>query len=143
MATTYDVRVWAVKPYERAGGRKTYGVRWVVGGHECSRTFATFPLADGFRSALMTAARQGHPFDVATGLPPSLTEHSAGVTWHEHVLSFVDMKWQRAAPRSRQSIADALASVPAPPQRRPARDRRPGRRREVGRAQFPTPDRPQ
>lgn len=113
MATTYDVRVWAVKPYERAGGRKTYGVRWVVGGHECSRTFATFPLADGFRSALMTAARQGHPFDVATGLPPSLTEHSAGVTWHEHVLSFVDMKWQRAAPRSRQSIADALASVTA------------------------------
>jgi integrase len=113
MAMTYDVRVWAVKTYERAGGRRTYGVRWIAGGEAHSRTFTTRALADGFRSELMTAARQGHPFDLTTGLPPSLTEHSAAVTWYEHVLSFVDMKWQRAAPRSRQSTADALASVTA------------------------------
>jgi integrase len=113
MPTTYDVRVWSVKTYERAGGRRTYGVRWVAGGDAHSRTFTTRALADGFRSELMTAARQGHPFDLVTGLPLSLTECSAGVTWYEHVLSFVDVKWQRAAPRSRQSTADALASVTA------------------------------
>jgi integrase len=69
-------------------------------------------LADSYRSKLLTEARQGHPFDLETGLPPSLMPRSE-TTWYDHMLSYVDSKWPRAAPKSRQSIADALASVSA------------------------------
>ena len=106
--------MWAVKTYERAGGRRTYGVRWVAGGESHHRTFTTRALADGFRSELITAARQGHPFDVETGLPPALADAIRRRSPGTRTLSaFVDAKWHRAAPRSRQSTADALASVTA------------------------------
>jgi hypothetical protein len=35
----------------------------------------------------------------------------ATVTWYEHAMAFVDMKWARASPRHRKSIAEALATV--------------------------------
>lgn len=51
--------------------RKPFMVRWTVNGREKSESFMSFGLADSRRSKLMTAARDGEPFDEHTGLPAS------------------------------------------------------------------------
>jgi integrase len=109
MPDTFDVRVWGIRTYQRTNSR-TYGVRWLTAGEEHHETFTTYPLADGFRSKLVIATRQGESFDIETGLPASLARQT-DLTWYAHTLSYVDTKWPRAAPKSRQSIADALAAV--------------------------------
>jgi integrase len=108
--TSYDVKVWAVKTYERKAGR-TYRARWTVAGQERHKTFRTRALADGFRAELLTAARRGQPFDLTTGIPQSRSTSLSEVSWLPHARAFVDANWSRWAPRSRQSAADALASV--------------------------------
>src|SRR5512135_1311296 len=83
-----------------------------VAGKGHSKNFGTYALADSFRAELLTAARQGQPFDATTGLPLSLlSQQEPERSWWEHACAFIDMKWPRVAPRSRQSIADALATV--------------------------------
>lgn len=109
-ATSYDVRVWAVKPYERKRG-KTYGVRWSVAGEAKHQTFRTRALADAFRAGLLSATKQGQPFDVATGLPVTALPVATAPSWFDFASAFAEAKWNRAAPRSRESIADALAAV--------------------------------
>ena len=52
----------------------------------------------------MTAARAGEPFDPVTGLPES---RARDVSWFEHACAYVEMKWPRAAAKSRKSIAEA------------------------------------
>lgn len=110
-ATTYDVRVWAVtKRQNRAG--VTYRVRWMAGGKEWHDTFATRALADSFRSDLVSATRRGEGFLVATGRPASWQRpETVSVSWYDHACAYVDMKWPQAAGKSRQGIADALATV--------------------------------
>lgn len=108
--TSYDVRVWSVITYERRQGR-TYGVRWSVAGQRQHRTFRSKALAESFRAELLTLTRQGTAFEVAAGLPPAAVAEVTGPSWYEHACGFVDANWARLAPRSRQSIGDALASV--------------------------------
>lgn len=108
--TSTDVRVWTTEPYRGKRGT-TYRVRWSVAGRPRKDTRSTRALADGFRAELLSAARRGEPFDVATGLPVSLLPKEVGVTWYEHACAFVDAQWLRSAPRSRQSRADALATI--------------------------------
>lgn len=108
--TSTDVRVWSTEPYRGKRGT-TYRVRWSVAGKPRKDTRSTRALADGFRAELLSAARRGEPFDVATGLPMSLLPKDVGVTWYEHACAFVDAQWPRSAPRSRQSRADALATI--------------------------------
>lgn len=108
--TSTDVRVWTTEPYRGKRGT-TYRVRWSVAGKPRKDTRSTRALADGFRAELLSAARRGEPFDVATGLPISLLPKDVGVTWYEHACAFVDAQWPRSAPRSRQSRADALATI--------------------------------
>jgi len=120
-ASSFDVRIWKVRIYERRRG-KTYGVRWVVAGRPFHGTFSTSALADSHRSRLLSAARGGEPFALDTGLPPSMAPKATGPTWFAHAMAFVDDKWPLVAPRSRQSFADVLATItvtllPHPPGR--------------------------
>ncbi len=109
--TTYDVRVWAVTRRKRRDS-PSYRVRWVVAGKEWHDTFPTRALADSFRSDLVSATRRGEAFLVATGRPVSWQQVEAvSVSWYEHALAYTDMKWPHAAGKSRQGIADTLATV--------------------------------
>jgi integrase len=112
------VRIWALKTNTPEGGRskkgkRSYTVRWVVAGREKSRTFVTRALADSFRSDLVQATNQGEAFDVETGLPDSMVEAPAAVTWLEFAKKYLDMKWPGAAAKSRDSMTEALATITA------------------------------
>ena len=108
--TTTDVRVWSIG--SRKGQRGvTYDVRWSAAGKPHRTARRTRALADGFRAELLSATRRGETFDIATGLPVSMLPKEAGYSWFEHACAFVDVRWPRSAPRSRQSRADALATV--------------------------------
>jgi len=104
--STYDVRFWAIR--KRAGRRMPYQLRWVVAGREHSESFLTKALADAFRTELMAAARAGEPFDLVTGLPES---RARDTSWFQHACDYVEMKWPRAAAKSRKSIAEAMTTV--------------------------------
>ena len=67
-ATTFDARVYQTEVYK---GRQvtTYWVRWRVGGRLWKEPFRTVAQADSFRSSLLTAARKGEAFSVASGRP--------------------------------------------------------------------------
>lgn len=110
--TTTDVRVWGIETYKGKRGA-TYYVRWGVAGKPHKTPRKTRALADAFRAELLTAARKGKPFDLTSGLPVSLLPKEAGISWYEHACAFVDASWSRSAPRTRQSRADALATVTA------------------------------
>jgi integrase len=114
--TTYDVRIWTIREYkghDRKTGkpRSTYRVRWEVAGKEFGKTHQTRALAESFRSKLITAQREGVAFDEATGLPEPMARELKTVTWYEHAIAFVDMKWPRAAAKHRKGIAEALAAI--------------------------------
>lgn len=89
---TYDVQVWATRTYQ--GQRtKTYTVRWAVAGRERTKSHQTRKLAESFRSSLLSAARQGLAFDVATGQPEHVARQLSSATWYLHAMALVDMKW--------------------------------------------------
>jgi len=94
---TYDVKIWTTRVYKGKRGNK-YVVRWEVANKERAKAHLTKKLAESFRSSLLSAARQGYAFDVATGQPEHMSR-VAPVTWYEHAMAFVDMKWARASPR--------------------------------------------
>ena len=104
--STFNVRLWDIRKNE--GKRRPYEVRWIVGGREKSRSFVTKLLAEGFRGDLMKALRQGEPFDPATGLPESKAKDEP---WFDHVTGYMQMKWPRAAAKTRRTTADALVTV--------------------------------
>ncbi|MFG2002107.1 tyrosine-type recombinase/integrase [Spirillospora sp. NPDC048911] len=108
---------------------KPHMVRWVVAGDVCTATFATFPLADGFRSDLIQAMNRGEEFDVATGLPVSMLKVGEARTWLEFCKAYVGIRWEGAAAKTRDSITDSLATatlamVAEGPGRPPLRDLR-------------------
>ncbi|MFG1674132.1 tyrosine-type recombinase/integrase [Micromonospora sp. NPDC049282] len=106
-----SVRVWHIRVNQGVSKKKTYTVRWIVGGREKSRNFATRALADNHRSDLMQAINRGEAFDVTTGLPGSMIQHKGAVSWLEFMQSYIDMKWPGSAAKSRGSIVDALVTV--------------------------------
>ncbi len=106
-----DVRFWDVRR-NRSSKATSYEVRWVVAGRQRSRSRRTKALAESFLSDLRQAARRGEPFDIATGLPESMLVQ-AGPSWLHFVQRYIDMKWPRAAAKSRDSLTDALATVTA------------------------------
>lgn len=108
--TTYSVKVWSVATQQRKSGQ-SYGIRWQTAERRHFRAFRSRAHADSFRAELLTAARRGEKFSVMTGLPTSLTPQPATRRWIDHAQDFVDESWQRLAPRSRQSMADALTSI--------------------------------
>jgi hypothetical protein len=83
-----------------------------VEGQPFKETRGTKALANSFRAKLFTAAADGVPFDVVSGLPVTLIrKETTSMSWFELACAYVDMKWPDAAPRHRQSIADALTPI--------------------------------
>ncbi len=111
--TTYDARVYRTEVY-RGSEVTTYKVRWKVGGRLWKEGFRTAAQADSFRSALLTAARRGEAFSLATGRPTAWERKKAGTNWYEFACAYVDMKWKQASAKYRKDIARALtAATPA------------------------------
>jgi len=112
-AITYNARVYRTEVY-KGSEVTTYKVRWKVGGRLWKEGFRTAAQADSFRSALMTAARKGEAFSVATGRPTAWERAKAETTWYEFACTYVDMKWKQASAKYRKDIARALtAATPA------------------------------
>src|ERR1022692_1001552 len=108
--TTRDVR----RPWKigKANSKtRPYMVRWVVAGDVFTLTFATFALADGFRSDLMQAMGKGEAFDIATGLPESVLRIKVARTWFDFCKAYVVVRWEGSAAKTRDSIADSLATA--------------------------------
>ncbi|MET9901943.1 site-specific integrase [Streptomyces sp. NPDC006446] len=104
-----DVKIWGVR--KRASKRSSYDVRWSVASKVFSETFRTKALADHYRTKLMRAARDGEEFDDVTGLPDSMAEMKAKLTWYDFALKYLAMKWPHAAPNTRDGINESLTSV--------------------------------
>ncbi|MDI2029829.1 tyrosine-type recombinase/integrase [Saccharopolyspora sp. TS4A08] len=113
METSYDVTIWQIKARKNAKGKVTsYRVRWLVDSHEHHKTIRNKTQAESFRSKLVVAASRGEAFLVAEpGLPVSMLRNKSGTPWFEFAQKYVDMKWKRAAAKSRSGIADTLATV--------------------------------
>jgi hypothetical protein len=107
---SYDARVYKTEVY-RGSRVTTYKVRWKVGGRLRKEAFRTAAQADSFRSALLTAARKGEAFSLATGQPTAWERTKAETTWYEFACQYVDMKWKLAAAKYRKDIARALTTA--------------------------------
>lgn len=116
MATSYNVKVWAIQTRYRtdAKGKKVparYIVRWMVEKERFDQTFRALPQADSFRSDLMSAARRGEPFDLETGRPAKDQRKTARAPWFKFSCDYVDMKWDDSSPKYRSSIADSMTAI--------------------------------
>lgn len=111
MSTSYDVRIWNIETLTGKRGT-TYRVRWVVGKQDpFPRTFSTKRLAESFRSDLISAARKGEAFDIASGLPQSMMPRAASPDWLTFAMSYIDIKWPDFSPNHRKSTADGLVTI--------------------------------
>jgi hypothetical protein len=108
--TTYDARIYQTEIY-KGSEVTTYRVRWKVGGKLWREGFRTAAQADSFRSALLTAARKGEAFSLATGKPTAWERSKADTAWYEFACAYVDMKWKQASAKYRKDIARALAAA--------------------------------
>ena len=106
----YDVRVYRTEVYKGAKVT-THSVRWKAGHKVWRKGFRNAALADSVRSSLLTAARKGEPFSLATGRPMSWQRAEPVVSWYELALRYTAAKWPYAAPNHRKSIAEALADA--------------------------------
>ncbi|MGW1789227.1 hypothetical protein ACWCO0_01095 [Streptomyces tubercidicus] len=70
-------------------------------------------MADGRRSELMAAVRNGEQFATETGLPLSELRELKSPTWYAHACSYALMKWPHIAAKHRANIAESLATVTA------------------------------
>jgi len=110
---SYDARVYRTEVY-KGSEVTTYWVRWKVGGKLWREGFRTAAQADSFRSSLLTAARKGEAFRVATGRPTVWDRSKADTAWYEFACQYVDLKWKQASAKYRKDIARALtAATPA------------------------------
>jgi integrase len=108
---SYDVKFWATRP-GKSKTKRTYEVRWKVGPAPQSRTLGNKAQAENFLSSLRQAARAGEAFATDSGLPDSMTASAKDErSWLQFCLAYVDMKWPSAAPKTRDSLTDALATI--------------------------------
>lgn len=104
-----DVKVWGVR--KRNTKKSSYDVRWTVAGNVFSEQFRTKALADHYRSKLLRSTYAGDEFGTVTGLPDSMVERAASMTWYAFALKYLAMKWPHAAPNTRNGINEALTAV--------------------------------
>ncbi|GHE24974.1 site-specific integrase [Kitasatospora indigofera] len=107
---TFKVRIWTIRENVNLGSN-TYELRWKVGDTPFSKTFKTKTLADGRRAKLLTATKEGEPFDEVSGQPMSEVRAKDDVTWYAHARDFIEMKWSPAPAKTRTTIADMLATA--------------------------------
>lgn len=114
MATTYDVRIHAIRTHTSKTGNDTFNFRWNVAGKTFCQTFKTKGLAESHRANLISAQRAGTPFDVAEGIPITmLRDRRDAITWYQHAKDYMDMKWSTLEGGSRRTYAESLATVTA------------------------------
>lgn len=104
-----DVRIWKIHRYKGKRGT-TYTLKWAVAGKRHQKTFSTLKLAETFRADLISSAREGTPFVVRTGLPAAAAAEPS-ITWVQHAMAYVAVKWPTASARHRKGIAEALTDV--------------------------------
>ncbi|MET9292440.1 site-specific integrase [Streptomyces sp. NPDC003077] len=111
-----DVRLWKISKTGRKS--RPYRLRWVVGGRVHSAIFGTSALADSRRSELRQAMRRGEAFHVESGLPESelraaeeAAEEAPSVRWLEFCRDYLAGRWRTSAAKTREGIADSLATV--------------------------------
>ena len=110
---SYNVRVYKSKVY-KGKTVTTYYVRWKVGDREWKEPFRVAAQADSFRSSLLTAARSGEAFSLATGQPIAWQRADNDMSWYDFACSYSDMEWKSASAKYRKDIARALtAATPA------------------------------
>src|ERR1700741_2295324 len=110
MTYPFNVKIWGIEA--RAGKKKTrHRLHWMVDEKKFTQTFETAAHADSFRSELMAASRRGEAFDVDEGLPLSMVREKQVMSWFEFAVKYIDMKWPRAAAKSRAGNPDALATM--------------------------------
>lgn len=107
---SYDVKFWEIRP-GKATKKRTWEVRWKVDRRPHSKSFGNKEQAKNHLSDLRQAARNGEAFDVASGLPESMLKAKNARSWLAFCLAYVDMKWPGAAPKTRDSMTDALATI--------------------------------
>ena len=112
---TYDVRVYKTEVY-KGKAVTTYYVRWKANGRPWREPFRHSGQAESFRSKLLSAAKEGKAFSVATGRPvewerdkPKVSEPS--ISWYALTLDYAAAKWKYASPNQRRSIAEALTDA--------------------------------
>ncbi|MEV7196284.1 hypothetical protein AB0N81_31445 [Streptomyces sp. NPDC093510] len=106
---SYNVRSWDIR--ERPDRRKPYMARWTVNGREESESFMTIGLAGSRHAKLLTAAREGEPFDEHTGLPASeLRAIKQRTTWYDLAHEYIDQRRDRTPGNTRRTLADAFAT---------------------------------
>ncbi|MFJ2238571.1 tyrosine-type recombinase/integrase [Streptomyces sp. NPDC087859] len=115
-AFSFDVRLWNVSKAQSK--TRPYQLRWKVGGKVSSATFATVMLADSRRNELWAAMRRGEAFRIEDGLPESevrAAEAAAAVrhdpSWFEFAREYMAVRWRTAAAKTREELADSLATV--------------------------------
>ncbi|MFS2294079.1 MAG: tyrosine-type recombinase/integrase [Actinomadura sp.] len=115
--TTYNVHVLKTEVRINKDGKVTsYRVQWKTGDKpRWKRSFKREAQADAYRSALVTAARNGEAFSLTTGEPVSWGRASTReMSWYDFACRYVDLKWKAAAARYRDDIARAMtAATPA------------------------------
>lgn len=63
---------------------------------------------------MLTAARKGEAFSLATGRPTAWERAKADTSWYEFACAYADMKWKQASAKYQKDIARALtAATPA------------------------------
>jgi ADP-ribose pyrophosphatase YjhB (NUDIX family) len=111
-----DARVWKISKI--SSKKAPYQLRWVVAGKVCHATFATVTLADSRRSQLWQAMKRGEAFDVESGLPESELRAAAAKenvrpdpSWWDFSREYMALRWRTAAAKTREGLADSLATV--------------------------------
>lgn len=109
---TYEVRIWDIVKETRTK-KPTYRVRWKVAKEPTGKSFATKALAVAFRAKLLTAQKEGEPFDTETFLPDSMVIKPKRVvpSWYEFARSYARLRWSESSANERETIAGVLIIV--------------------------------
>lgn len=110
-----DIKIWDIQDRtRRANATRPWVVRWKVDGAERSRAYRTRTEADHVRARLLVAAREGKPFDRASGLPTSWLPTPEGRRLHAWIREWLAEQWPEWQPRTRTSAVEAMSRfVPA------------------------------
>ncbi|KUL51654.1 MULTISPECIES: hypothetical protein [unclassified Streptomyces] len=73
--------------------------------------FRTKGLANHYRSDLLRAAHGGEEFHTVTGLPGSMVEKAASMSWFAFALRYLATKRLHVAPNTRNGINESLTAV--------------------------------
>ncbi|MCF2531331.1 tyrosine-type recombinase/integrase [Yinghuangia soli] len=105
-----DVRIWGIRLDKRAKN-PMYELRWRVAGEVFHERFRTKGLVDTFRAKLVTATKDGEPFDTESGLPASMEKKTSPLTWYEFACAYAAAKWPFASANHRDSISETLTGA--------------------------------